>query len=155
MMTPGLSITVVDPDDDYLGIEIHAQSQRFAATTFIYAGFSDLTQFADQIAGFPAGPRDERRWEFGHRDPGFAGGFCGLRFHCLNRAGHAALAVSIVDKDRRHDAANADFTFQVEAADIDRFVAQLRVVERDRAGAAVLQGAGWDEGLPETDAQVR
>ena len=47
-MATGLSIRVVDPDDDYIGIEIRAVADRFVGTTQIYAGLDELG--ADQTA---------------------------------------------------------------------------------------------------------
>ena len=79
-MQRGLTITIVDPDPDYLGIEIGASNERFAGSTRIYAGLAALSEFANHIAGFPSNPKDERSYEFGSPDPGFAGGHCTLNF---------------------------------------------------------------------------
>jgi hypothetical protein len=57
-MLPGLTIKVVDPDDDYLGIEICASSDRFAGSAQIYAGLQELSELAARIAGFPSNPND-------------------------------------------------------------------------------------------------
>jgi hypothetical protein len=85
---PGLTIAVVDPDDDYLGINISAASDRYVGQTRIYAGREQLTEFADVISGFPSKVGDERYFEFGCRDPKFAGGYMALVFSFSFGSGH-------------------------------------------------------------------
>ena len=64
-MTPGLTITVIDPDNDYLGIEIQACTDRYSGTAKIYAGFDELSQFAAEISGFPKHRQALRAHQFG------------------------------------------------------------------------------------------
>lgn len=137
-MTPGLRISIIDPDEDYLGIEVAAASGRFAGTTRIYAGLDELSIFASQIAGFPTTANDLRNYQFGSTEPGVAGGFALLRFHCVDGSGHPALEVVIEDDKHRHEMASATFSFQFAPVDLDRFVARLRRIERDRSGGATL-----------------
>jgi len=137
-----LKITVVDVDDDYLGITVAASSGRFSGTAYIYAGLHELSALAACIAGFPAGSDDARHFEFGSRDSRIAGGFADLRLHCLDGAGHAQLAISFEDDTQFHRPASSSFTFPIAAADIDRFVRQLHSIENARAGDAVLPSAG-------------
>jgi hypothetical protein len=87
-MQHGLTIAIVDVDPDYLGSEIHASNDRFAGTTWIYAGLTELGEFAAQVAVFPSNTQDERNYEFGTPDPGIAGGYCKLSFQCIDRARH-------------------------------------------------------------------
>ena len=136
---PGLTISVVDPDDDYLGIELYAASERYASATRIYAGLDELSALASQIEGFPESPADERIYEFGSTEPGVAGGFGSLRFCCPNRSGHAVLEVALEDDDQRYANASAKFSFRIHAADVDRFATRLRAIEEARSGEAVLQ----------------
>ena len=137
-MQRGLTIAVVDVDPDYLGVEICASNNRFAGSTRIYAGLSELSEFADRIAGFPSNPQDERNYEFGTRNPGFAGGYCSLHLHCIDGAGHAILDIAFEDDDRLHETAVAKFSFCTLAADIDRFVVRLRKLEQEQSGDASL-----------------
>ena len=140
-MEPGLTITIVDPDDDYLGIEIQASNDRFAGSTWIYAGLKELSEFTDQIAGFPANAQDERTYVFGDHDPKSAGGYCSLRFRCLDQAGHPAIEIDIEDDDQRYTTAIAHLSFRVEAAAIDQFSKALRHIESHRSGEAVLSSS--------------
>jgi hypothetical protein len=140
-MQEGLLITVVDVDPEYLGIEIHAASGRFSGSTRIYAGLTELSEFAHRIAGFPTSSVDERNYEFGSRDRGMAGGYCSLRLRCIDSVGHAKVEVAIEDDEDRHGLRSAEFSFPVVAADMDEFTTSLRVVERDQNGAAILHAA--------------
>jgi hypothetical protein len=140
-MAPGLSIHVVELDEDYFGIDVRAASDRFAGTARIYAGLDQLGQFARVVEGFPVGPDDRRDYEFGTRDSGYAGGFVAIILRCVDRAGHAELAVVIEDDAQFHAKASAELSFAVEAAELDRFAAALREVERERRGNATLVAA--------------
>ena len=42
-MDPGLTVTALDPDEDYLGIEVSASNDRFAGSAWIYAGLKELS----------------------------------------------------------------------------------------------------------------
>jgi hypothetical protein len=137
-MTFGLTVAVVDPDDDYLGIEIQASNERFAGSTRIYAGLEELSQFANTIVGFPENHQDRRTHEFGSRDPSTAGGYCNLNLRCLDCAGHVGVDVVLEDDYGLYAPASVRLSFQAEAAAIDRFVQSLRTVERERRGSAVL-----------------
>ena len=138
-MTNFLKIVVTDPDPDYLGIEIFASIARFSGATRIYAGLDQLTEFAELIAGFPMSPEDQRRYIFGTKDKGVAGGFCMMRFFCLDGAGHAAVDVEFEDDDVFYSEASARFTIPVLPADIDEFVRKLRLVQEAQSGEARLE----------------
>jgi hypothetical protein len=140
-MRAGLQITVVDVDNDYLGIEVAAGSSRFSGSARIYAGVNQLSEFAQAITGFPATSADSRSFEFGTRNPQYAGGFVALAFHCRDGSGHPVISVAIQDDDRFHSEASAEFTFPVEAAALDRFVHALVELEAAKIGSAKLEAA--------------
>ena len=137
-MSGELIIRVVERDDDYLGIDIRAITDRFGGSAWIYAGLDELADFANLIAGFPRTIDDERTHEFGSRDTGIAGGFCSLRFHCTDGVGHARVEAAIEDDFRFYEFGSAKFSFQVFPADIDRFALSLRKINHDKAGEACL-----------------
>jgi hypothetical protein len=141
-VTSYLKINVIDPDPDYLGIEISASSARFCGATRIYAGLDQLTEFTQVIGGFPTSPEDERWYEFGTKDEGFAGGYCALRFFCRDRAGHAAVDIEIEDDGAFYSVGSARFTIPVLPAEIDEFVKNLKLVEQAQSGEARLESKG-------------
>jgi len=141
-LASGLTIRVVDTDDDYLGIEIYASNDRFAGSAQIYAGLEELSEFAARLAGFPSNSDDARVYEFGSRDPSVAGGYAGLRFYCLDRAGHAIVEIGIEEDHGRDGRAMAHLSFRIEAAAIDRFASALREIQHAHTGEAVLPAGG-------------
>jgi hypothetical protein len=136
-MASGLTIKVVDPDNDYLGIEIRASNDRFAGIALVYAGLEELSEFAARIAGFPSNANDERKYDFGSREPSTAGGYCSLRFHGVNPSGYAIVEIDLEDDDKPHANGAAHLSFRVEPAAIDRFTTALRGIET-RFGEAIL-----------------
>jgi len=70
----GLRITALDPDEDYLGIEVVASNERFAGAAWIYAGVEELSHIAQKMEGFPCSFDDRRTYELGNRDRAFGGG---------------------------------------------------------------------------------
>ena len=136
----GLRIKVVDPDDDHLAsaISIQAANKWVAGTARIYAPLDELSKFANQIRGFPANIQDERAYEFGSPDPSTAGGYCKLRFQCVDRAGHVAIAIVIEDDGDWYSPGKVELNFRAEPAEIDRFIERLRDIELEQSGEAVL-----------------
>ena len=136
------TIVAVDPDPDYLGIEIFASSRRFSGTTRIYAGLDELSRFAGAIEGFPTSREDERRHVFGTQDKGIAGGYCSVRFRCRDTVCHSVVEFEFEDDDAYYSEGAARFSFSVEPAEIDAFVRQLRLVEQTRSGEAKIENEG-------------
>ena len=134
---PGLTISVIDPDPHYLGIDLHAASDRFSGTARVLARLNDLSTLASRIAGFPNGPTDTREYELADG----AGGCVSLSFQCLAATGASVVEVALQDDPDHHSPAFARFSFSVVAGDVDRFVGQLRKTERLREGTAVLPAA--------------
>jgi hypothetical protein len=137
-----LEIVVTDPDPDYLGIEIFASSARFSGATKIYAGLDELTQLAEVIERFPTSSKDERKYVFGEKNKGVAGGYCALRFYCRDGAGHIAVEVEFEDDDAYYYDASAKFSFPVLPTEIDEFVRQLRFIDKAQSGHAMLENKG-------------
>lgn len=147
-MEPQLKIRVIDPDPDYLGIEISASSDRFAGTSRIYAANDELSELCDEIEGFPKTIDDERRHLFGAREIGYAGGFCELKFFCADGSGHTAIRIEIGDDNARHSDATARFTVPALPAEIDSWVVALKRLESNRAGEATLKTRRSSEAAP-------
>jgi hypothetical protein len=137
-MQKGLVITVIDPDPDYLGIDIRAWNERFAGSTFIFAGRHELAELATLIEGFPARIPDERQHVFGSKDPRVAGGYCCLHFRTIDSTGHAVIDVVLEDDDGRHSSGAASLCVPVEAAEIATFVRHLRAVNNAQMGTAAV-----------------
>jgi hypothetical protein len=138
-LKPQLKIQVIDPDPDYLGIEIFASSDRFAGTTRIYAANDELSGFCRSIEGFPNRFEDQRTHLFGSRETGFVGGFCELRFFCSDGSGHVGIRVEIGDDEATHSEGFGSFTIPTLPAEIDSFIVALKRIELVRSGEATLK----------------
>ena len=51
-MERGLTITAIDPDEDYLGIEVAASNDRFAGSAWSYAGLKNFQNSQPQWRAF-------------------------------------------------------------------------------------------------------
>ncbi len=140
-MRAGIRIAVVHAEDDFCGLDIRAESARFAGSALVYADHGQLHEFARAIAGFPAHSADVRSFEFGSCDPGVAGGYVKLELRCIDAAGHAEMAVLIEDDSQFHAKAQAEFTVPIEAAAIDSFVRALHTIDIAVSGEATLKSA--------------
>lgn len=138
----GLNIKVVDPDQDYLGVEVTAFNGRFSCSSRIFAGLEELGEIADALAGFPSSISDMRDVQLGNVDPKYAGGYVRLSFATTDTPGHASVAIECADDGDMYLSGSAAFEFPVEPAGIDRFVTALRAVESHRSGSAKLGSPG-------------
>lgn len=139
ILNTGLSIEIQDPDDDYLGIVIKISNGKYAGYTRIYAGLSDLSDLAKVLEGFPETVEDKREFTFGYeRSRDVVGGYCHLVFKTWDRVGHTEIIATMED-DKRDSLATAEIPVRsIEASAYDRFVEQLRKIEKERHGSAVL-----------------
>jgi len=125
---------------------VSAWNGRFGGTAEIYEAIGDLEETAAQLRGFPRSPSDRREITFGNFDPKCAGGGVNLRFHCIDRAGHAWVQAKI---DSNYVSGGTVQTvllaMPVEPAAIDTFVQELCAIGANRTGTAHLKGLDWPE----------
>ena len=142
ILNTGLSIEIQDPDDHYLGIVIKISNGRYTGQTRIYAGLSDLSDLAKVLEGFPETVEDKREFTFGYeRSRDVVGGYCHLVFKTWDRVGHTEIIATMED-DKRDSLATAEIPVRsIEASAYDRFVEQLRKIEKERDGSAALQSS--------------
>jgi len=91
-----LKIVICEQDPCYLGIEIHASNGRFSGTTRIRIELDQLTEFANEIAGFPSSPHHNCNYEFGTSDTYHVKGYCKLRFYCIDLVGHILVDIELM-----------------------------------------------------------
>ena len=103
-----------------------------------------MSAFTSIIEGFPSGPEDCRSYEFGTNKPGYAGGYCLLKFRCIDKVGNAAIDLELEDWGGLYLApdpgeASAKFSIHpIQASDVDRFINHLRAIEKTQSGKACL-----------------
>jgi hypothetical protein len=137
-MTSGISIEITEPNENYLGSEIRAWNGRFSATTHLYLDAKDFLRVADCVAGFPNTVPDRREFSLGHqRGGGWGGGYCRMVFRTVAAVGAVDAEVEI-EEDLRYSESTVTLLVPVEAAAVERFVAQLRQLARGGSGKATM-----------------
>jgi hypothetical protein len=124
-MNLGLEIFAIGPyDSDCFRMEMRA--------------FNGRDNHRGSHAVFPKTPDDVRAYELGIPGMKNTAGYCGITMRCSNPAGHARLAIIMEDSTVHYASARAEFGLSFEASSLDEFVEQLRSVDREREGSALL-----------------
>jgi hypothetical protein len=139
-MDDGLRFEVVYDAPDLIQVRISAWNGGFGGTADVYVGIESLNELAKKLNGFPRTVTDIRDVTMGDFGPRSAGGV-GMKFHCVDGAGHAVVEARIDSGDLSgQPRQSASLTIPVGASAIDSFVEELRRVGRERAGIARLEG---------------
>ena len=135
-MERGLRVRYLYHDNDILEVEVSAFNGRFAGAAPLYVGRDELSRSADAIRGFPASRSDEREFTWGAFGPESAGGAARLHIRCIDSALHVQVSIQIEDADGMESAL---LMAGLEPAAIDNFVPQLRQIEEELNGEAILE----------------
>ncbi|SRR6266567_7172080 len=139
-MEIGFRFEVKWSDSDVFEIRISAWNGAFGGSTSVYVPIGGLKEAATKIEGFPRHPSDKRELQFGVFGHKWAGGAVNMLFYCRDAAGHALVETKIESEHgATPKAESALFFVSVEATAVDVFVADLRRLEADRHGTAVLR----------------
>jgi hypothetical protein len=139
----GLQLDLVWRDEDLFDIHVSAWNGAFGGVAELYVVIGGLEELANKLSGFPRDPKDVREVVLGSFGREFAGGAASLRFYCADRAGHSYLESKIESESESAGVVQyAIISMPIEAAAIDSFVIDLRRLERERSGTAILQGRG-------------
>lgn len=140
MNPTGVQIEVTWGDDDVLLLEVSASNGVFAGRVEAYGALDMAAEWAAALEGFPRHRDDSREVSTGAFSDEYAGGGAALRFVVRDAAGHCAVSVRLRAADMIRSTASAEFTIDVEAAAVDRFVADLRAMSTDVGQRAELAG---------------
>jgi hypothetical protein len=139
-MEIGFRFEVRWSDADVFDIRISAWNGAFGGSAAVYVPIGGLAEAATKVEGFPRHPLDKRELRFGAFGPEWAGGAVSMVFYCKDAAGHALVEARIESEHRgTPKAQSALFFAPVEATAVDALVADLRRLEADRRGTAVLR----------------
>jgi hypothetical protein len=129
-------------DADVLEIRIFGWNGAFGGSTAVYVPLGGLKEAAAKVEGFPRHPSDKRELQFGVFGHKWAGGAVNMLFYCSDAAGHALVEAKIESEHgRTPKAESALFFVSVEATAVDAFVADLRRLEADQSGTAILRAS--------------
>jgi hypothetical protein len=138
MTAAGLAIEVAWSDRDVLLLDVSASNGVFAGRIEAYGALDIAAQWAAALEGFPRDQDDGREVSTGTFSDDYAGGGATLRFVVRDAAGHCAVQVRLRASDMIRPIASAEFTIDVEAAAVDRFVAELRAMSTEVGQRAAL-----------------
>ena len=139
----GLRIRYRYHDGDIVQLSVSVWNGRFGAAADVYIGHDTLSEAATTIAGFPANNAEHREVVLGAFGAEFAGGAVALKFYCADLAGHARVLVQVeTDNWGSGPTETASVICDIQAAGIDRFVAQLKEFTTEWESEAVLAHGG-------------
>lgn len=138
-----LRVTYRYHDADVVELVVTAWNGTFGGSTKLYVGRGELDDVAGLLTGFPARAKDRRETTLGAFGEGFAGGAAKLQFSCRDGAGHSGLDVTIEAdyKSRGLRTERVELSTAFEPAALDRFVGQVRLLNKSLGGSAVLHFA--------------
>ncbi|MGA2340444.1 MAG: hypothetical protein ABSF75_11140 [Terracidiphilus sp.] len=139
-MDRGFHFEVIWNDDDVFEVRVSAWNGAFGGSADIYVAIHGLAEAAEKLEGFPRQPSDRRELQFGDFGPQSAGGAASMCFYCKDAAGHA-LVEARIESDHRgvNKAQSVVLVASIEANAVDSFVSDLRRLEADRRGIALLK----------------
>src|SRR5882762_6217501 len=139
-MDKGLQFEVIWNDNDVLEVRIVAWNGSFGGSADVYVSIGGLKEAAEKLGGFPHDPSDTVELLFGAFGKGWAGGAVSMRFYCRDGAGHAFVDAKIESyHDQKYGAQSALLVVPVGATAVDIFVEDLRRLEADQRGIAILK----------------
>ncbi len=123
-------------------LRLSASSENFCGCANFYAGFSELSDFAELLAGFPTSAVDRRTVEFGAKDsPGLGG--ANIKFFCRDSSGHLVVEVAVLATPSGTQDLGQSAVVQIDTvpAEIDSFIEQLRGMRSQVGSTATLKSA--------------
>ncbi len=153
---PQLSFEIVYSAADLLQVEALASNGRFAGVTtfFTEPDGKALINLGHSLQGFPKIANQVVECEFGftqkqralwveeHPGNAFDLSYLGLKFSCIDKAGHTAVDIIIEEGQMVRESAQGRSSFKLlfDPASLDQFVLELLTLGEQRQGKAVLLG---------------
>ena len=135
----GLHLRVIHQDNDLVEIRVFGWNGAFGGEANVYIGVGYLQELAAKLNGFPQNASDIREVTLGAFGPDYAGGGVSMRFYCADQAGHAYVQTKIESEYQANGEVQfAQLLLPIEAAAIDDFVNQLRLVTTNKSSLASL-----------------
>jgi hypothetical protein len=140
----GVRLEVIWFDTFALQVLVRCANGYFSGQAEIYLAHDGLAEIAHALSGFPSSPADSRDVEIGAFDPKYAGGGARMHFHCLDSPGHAAVDVQLRGDGSKGlgEVESVALRIPIEAAAVDRFVQQLRTIDKSIGARATLHQTG-------------
>jgi hypothetical protein len=139
-MDIGLQFGVIYKAEDLIQVRVFAWNGTFGGTADVYVGIGRLEEIAAGLKGFPTSVADNRRITLGAFGPKAAGGV-EMRFYCADASGHTNVECKIESGSLSgKPVQSVALSLPIEAAAVDSFVSELRLIGLQKAGVARLAG---------------
>ena len=142
-MNHGLEILVIWTDEHLLEFRVCASTGNFSGQAEMYANLNEFVDIANASKGLPRSLDDKREYILGSEETGTSGGLAKMEFRCVDSLGHVVVNVKLRDYPsvgvRR--TSEAEFSIDVNPAEIDSFVRELSRMKNEVGQTAVLQAA--------------
>jgi hypothetical protein len=139
----GISVEILWSDENLFDVKVVTWNGSFGGAAKLYVEIGGLDKLASTISGFPKNANDVREIVLGAFGREYAGGAASIRLFCIDRAGHAYVESKVESGEESAGVfQTATLVMPTEPSAIDRFVMQLKNLERDKEGTAVLTGQG-------------
>jgi len=136
----GIEVEIMWFDQNVIEYQFRCSNGRFSGVAELYLSHDDLAKMVEALKGFPSVPSDIRDLELGTFNPKHADGGLHLRCYCKDSVGHAVIEVKL-----RGDACkglgepeSVALLFPVEAAAVDLFLTQVRLMDTEQIGATAF-----------------
>jgi hypothetical protein len=140
----GITLEVIYFDNDMIEVLFRCSNGYFSGQAEIYLANDGFEEIAHALSGFPSSPADSRDIEIGALDPKYANGGARMHFHCLDSPGHAAVDVQLRGDGSKGlgEVESVALRIPIEAAAVDRFVQELRAMDKTIGARATLHQTG-------------
>ncbi len=139
-LRPQLQLSLAWSDPDIQEIAVYVASEHFSGATSLYVAPGELTRLADLLSGFPSTRDDQRTFELGQAELSGYGTVHGA-LYCLDGTGHLGLHIEVfhAPADPRDKPEYCAVVLGVLVSDLDRFVEELRSLDKQSSQVATLE----------------
>lgn len=143
-MENGINLEVIwfDEVEDLLEVVFSCSNGYFSGQAEVYVSGNCLSKL-NALRGFPTRPDDSRDFELGTFNPNHGDGGARMHFFCEDAAGHAVVEVKLRGGGCKGvgEVQSVALRIPIQAAGVDDFIEQLKVVGKTIGASAFLRQA--------------
>lgn len=144
-MENGINLEVIwfDEVEDLLEVVFSCSNGYFSGQAEVYVSCNGLSKLANALRGFPTRPDDSRDFELGTFNHNHGDGGARMHFFCEDAAGHAVVEVKLRGGGCKGvgEVQSVALRIPIQAAGVDDFIEQLKVVGKTIGASAFLRQA--------------
>ena len=136
-----LEIRKIWEDDHTIELNISASNGIFSGETQLYTTEESLTEWAEQLAGFPKSDDQEVTFYDGERESYSYSSIRAYTFSGMAKtAMHITLESNVSNEYRKEEKAKLEFELFFEPAALDRFIPNLQRISDGSGSIAIMKG---------------